>query len=144
MSFDLKIVKGDLVINKGDLQPVVDSEKLIQDILKICLTTAGSNPLNPWYGSFISRTIVGNPNYSNMLIQIAQSQLYTALTNLQSLQSLQVQSFQRVSADEQISAIRDISISRNKLDPRLYNVNISVISKGIKPITTAFSISTIM
>ena len=43
MSFDIKIKSGDLVITQGQLQKVIDSEKLIQDILKMRLTTAGSN-----------------------------------------------------------------------------------------------------
>ena|SRR5580692_4783676 len=143
MSFDLKIINGDLVINSGDLQKVTDSEKLIQDILKICLTTAGSNPMNPGYGSFISRTIVGNPMNSSVLVQIAKSQLNTALVNLQTLQLQQIQNLQRVSADEQLAAITDISVLQSTNDPRLYSVSISVLNKGFKPITTAFNVSTI-
>lgn len=143
MSFDLKITNGDLVISSGDLKRVVDSEKLIQDILKICLTTAGSNPLNPGYGSFISRTIVGNPQHTTALVQIAKSQLTSSLQNLQTLQNLQIQSFQRVSADEQLAAISDISVIQNTTDPRLFTVTIQVITKGLKPITTAFRVSTI-
>ena len=143
MSFDLKIISGDLVINSGDLQKVVDSEKLIQDILKICLTNVGSNPLNPGYGSFLSRTIVGNPVNASVLVQISKSQLNTALINLQNLQLEQVRSFQRVSADEQIAAITDISVLQSQTDPRLYSVTISVLNKGFKPITTAFNVSTI-
>ena len=143
MSFDLKLTGGDLVVKSGQLQTVVDSEKLIQDILKMCLTTAGTNPIHPWYGSFISRTIVGNPMYSSILVQIAKSQLNTALDNLKNLQGIQVKSFQRVSADEQISAILDISIIRNQLDPRLFDVRIKALSKGQKPISTAFKVSTI-
>lgn len=143
MSFDLKLKNGDLVIQNGDLQIVQDSEKLIQDLLKMCLTTAGSNPIHPWYGSFISRTIVGNPLYNSVIVQIAKSQLTTALNNLKSLQELQVKSFQRVSADEQLSAIIDVSIIRNELDPRLFNVKIKALTKGLKPISTSFSVSTI-
>ena len=143
MSFDLKITNGDLVIKNGQLQTVIDSEKLIQDILKICLTTAGSNPLNPGYGSYISRTLVGNPLHTSVLVQIGKSQLNSALENLKTLQEMQVKSFQRVSADEQISAILDISIIRNEFDPRLFSVRISALSKGFKPITTAFRASTI-
>lgn len=143
MSFDLKIISGDLVINSGDLQKVVDSEKLIQDILKICLTNVGSNPLNPGYGSFLSRTIVGNPVNASVLVQISKSQLNTALINLQNLQLEQIRSFQRVSADEQIAAITDISVLQSQTDPRLYSVTISVLNKGFKPITTAFNVSTI-
>jgi hypothetical protein len=143
MSFDLKLNKGDLVLKNGQLQKVVDSEKLIQDILKMCITTAGSNPIHPWYGSFISRTIIGNPNYSSVLVQIGKSQLNTALQNLKDLQDIQIKSFQRVSADEQIATISDISIIRNNIDPRIFDIQIYVISKGMKPITTAFRVSTI-
>lgn len=114
MSFDLKIVNGDLNIVNGQLQSVVDSEKLIQDILKICLTTAGSNPLHPAYGSFISRTLIGNPVHNSVLFQIGKSQLSSCLENLKNLQNLQVKSFQRVSADEQISAILGVSIQRSR------------------------------
>ena len=143
MSFDLKIRNGDLVIKNGLLQTVVDSEKLIQDILKMCLTTAGTNPLHPWYGSFLSRTIIGNPNASDVLVQISKAQLNTALENLRNLQDHQVKSFQRVSADEQIGAILDISIIRSTIDPRLFDVRIKALTKGTKPITTDFRISTI-
>lgn len=143
MSFDLKIVNGDLVIQNGQLKTVVDSEKLIQDILKICLTDAGSNPLNPAYGSFLSRSIVGNPSHTSVIVQIAKSQLNTCLTNLQSLQQIQIKSFQRVSADEQLAAITGISITRNDKDPRLFSIQIRGMTKGFKPITTAFTVSTI-
>lgn len=143
MSFDLKIINGDLVILNGDLRTVVDSEKLIQDILKICLTNVGSNPLNPGYGSFLSRTIIGNAMYTTAIVSIAKSQLTTCLNNLQTLQQKQVQSRQRVTADEQLAAITDISVVRSTIDPRLFNVNIKALTKGYKPISTAFQVSTI-
>jgi hypothetical protein len=143
MSFDLKITNGDLVITQGQIKTVVDSEKLIQDILKMALTTAGTNPVHPWYGSFVSRTLVGNPNYTSVLVQIAKSQLTTALQNLKELQDIQIKSYQRMSADEQIAAISDISIVNSRSDPRLFDVVIKVLTKGLKPITTAFTVSTI-
>lgn len=143
MSFDLKIKNGDFVITQSEIQTVVDSEKLIQDILKVCLTTTGSNPIHPWYGSMLSRTIIGNPEQSTMLIQIAKSQLNSALENIKTLQEMQIKSFQRVSADEQIGAILDISIVRNQIDPRLFDIKIKALTKGSKPITTVFRVSTI-
>lgn len=143
MSFDLKIVNGDLVIDQGQLKTVVDSEKLIQDILKICLTDVGGNPINPSYGSFLSRSVVGNPLQTNVIMSIATSQINTCLTNLQHLQQLQLKSFQKVSADEQLAAITGISVLRSPFDPRLFNVKISGLTKGFQPVTTAFAISTI-
>ena len=131
------------MISQGALRTVVDSEKLIQDILKMATTTAGSNPVHPWYGSFISRTLVGNPNHNSVLVQIAKSQLTTAMQNLKDLQDLQVQSYQRISADEQLAAISDISIVQNQIDPRLFDVVIVAVTKGLKPLTTAFQVSTI-
>lgn len=143
MSFDLKIINNDLVIQNGDLQQVVDSEKLIQDILKMCLTEAGSNPMFPWYGSFLSKSIIGSPEYTSILIQVGKSQLTTSLQNLQNLQAAQVKTFQSVSADEQIAAITNISITRNQVNTSLFVVVVQAISKGLKPITTAFSVNTI-
>jgi len=143
MSFDLKLINGDLVFKNGDLQKVENSEKLVQDILKLCLTTAGTNPIHPWYGSFISRTIIGSAMDTSILVQISKSQLNTALENLKKLQELQVKSFQRVSADEQIAAISNISVIRSQLDPRIFTVKISVLTKGTKPVSTSFNISAI-
>jgi phage baseplate assembly protein W len=143
MSFDLKIVNGDLVINQGAIQTVTDSEKLIQDILKICLTDVGSNPLHPSYGSFLSRSVVGNPQQTSVIVQIAKSQINSCLTNLQQLQQLQLKSFQKVSADEQLAAITGISVVRSTFDLRLFNVKISCLTKGFQPVTTAFTVSTI-
>lgn len=143
MSFDLKIQSGDLVLDNGDLKKVVDSEKLIQDILKIALTTAGSNPMYPWYGSYISRSLVGSGLTNDVIFQLGQSQLQNSLEILKSLQLSQVQSFQEVSPDEQINSIIDISINRNKTDPRLIDVIIRAITKGFKPLTTAFRVNTI-
>lgn len=143
MSFDLKIANGNLVLNNGQLKTVVDSEKLIQDILKIALTDPGTNPIHVWYGSYVSKSLIGNPNYIGVLEQIGKSQLTNALENLQQIQQLQVQSLQRVSADEQINAIKDINISQDRVDPRLYNILIYIISKGLKPITTSFKVSSI-
>jgi phage baseplate assembly protein W len=143
MSFDLKIINQDLVITQGALQTVVDSEKLIQDILKICLTDVGSNPIHPNYGSFLSKTVIGNPAKTGVIVQVAQSQINSCLTNLQFLQQQQVKSQQKVSADEQLAAILGISVIRSTFDPRLFNVKIRGITKGFQPVSTAFTVNTI-
>lgn len=143
MSFDLKIINRDLVINQGDLQTVQDSEKLIQDILKMLLTEAGSNPIHPGYGSYLSRSVVGNAAGTSVIVQIAQAQINNCLSGLQQLQQMQIKTLQKVSADEQLAAITGISVVRSAFDPRLFNIKVSGLTKGYQPISTAFTVSTI-
>jgi hypothetical protein len=76
-------------------------------------------------------------------MEISRQQLNTALDNLKSLQEMQVKSNQNITADEQIGAILALSVVRNQMDPRLVDIKIKALTKGLKPITTAFSISTI-
>jgi phage baseplate assembly protein W len=141
MSFDLLIQNGDLQLQNGDLQQVTDTDKLVQDVLKICLTTAGADPMNPWYGSYISRSLVGSTLDTSITVQLAQSQLQNAIENLKNLQAAQIKSFQQVSPAEQIAAITNISITRSTIDPRVFIVNVKVLSKALTPVQTSFNIT---
>lgn len=143
MSFDLKLVNGDLSIKNGDLATVTASEKLIQDILKIAITQAGANPYATWYGSLISRTLIGTTLEDQIVVSAAESQLRLALTTLQNLQIKQVELRQPMVAAEQIASILDISVERYKFDPRLFNVSIKCLSKAFKPVETSFLVSPI-
>jgi len=143
MSFDLKLTSGDLTIKNGALQLVTDTDKLIQDVLKVCLTDVGANPIQPWYGSFLSRSIVGSALDPTITVNLAQSQIQNAIENLKSLQSAQVSSLQAVTPSELISTISQISVLRSNADLRLYDVLVSVISKGLKKVSPSFTISTI-
>lgn len=143
MSFDLKIKNADLVIENGDIKSIIDSEKLIQDVLKICLTPVGFDALNPWYGSFLSKTVIGSPESDSLLNTVSKNQIIKALENLKDLQVYQIKSQQKLSADEQIASVQSVQVLRSEIDPRVFEVYITVITKGFKPITTAFRLSTI-
>ncbi len=143
MSFDLKIKSGDLFIQNGDLQVATDTEKLVQDLLKICITSTGTNPLHPWYGSMVSKTMVGSVLDNEATIQISKIQIENSIKNLKSLQELQVRQFQNMSPFEQINYIMDISITRSNDDYRFFKVKVKVLSKGLKPLSTSFDITTI-
>lgn len=143
MSFDLKIVSGDLSIDNGELKTVIDTDKLAQDLLKICITPAGTNPFYPWYGSLVSKTMVGSPLSNDIILQVSRVQLENAIQNLKSLQENQSKQLQILSPFEQINYIMDISISRDKNDFRLFLVNVRVLSKGLKALTTSFTVTTI-
>lgn len=141
MSFDLKVKNGDLVIENGDLATVSGSNKLIQDILKIAQTPAGANPAIPWYGSYVSKSIVGSALDTSIILEVGKSQLQSAIQTLMELQVEQVKSGQNVSADEQIKSIVDINIRQNKNNPTYFFVTIKVLSKGLKTASANFEIS---
>jgi hypothetical protein len=143
MSFDLRVVSGDLALSNGDLLVCTDSTKLIQDILKICLTPCGADPVNPWYGSYVSRSLVGNVFGTSITVQLCQSQLQSAIENLMALQKVQIKSAQPVTPDEILGSISNISINRSKSDPRLFSVAVNGTTKGFKPISTSFQVSPI-
>lgn len=141
MSFDLKIKNGDLTVKNGDLDIVRGTEKLQQDLLKVAITPVGANPLAPWYGSYISKTLIGNYLDSDFVISSAQTQLQNAIETLKTLQVQQAtQTFQNVSPDELIGAIIDISVNRNNIEPRLFDVIIKVVSKSFKRVNAGFNV----
>lgn len=141
MSFDLQVQNGDLVLNNGDLAIVQDTNKLIQDILKIALTTAGSNTLYPFYGSYLSRSIVGSVLDNQMTTQIAEAQIQNCLEILKTLQEQQVKSLQQVSANEQLGIILSVDVDQNVIEPTFYTVTIRVTSKGFQAVSTSFDVS---
>ena len=60
MSYDFKITNGDWTIgSNGDFQKVENTEKLIQDVLKIIIFPLGKNIFFRWYGSPVAKTLVG-------------------------------------------------------------------------------------
>lgn len=142
MSWDLLVSNGDLALNNGDLTTITGQQKLIQDILKICLTTAGSNIMQPWYGSFLSRTLIGSTLDTDITTTMAKSQLQNALESLKKLQQLQLMNtLQEVSPDEHIAGISDIQVNRNKFDPRIFEVLIKVLSRSFTQSTVKFDVT---
>lgn len=142
MSFDLKIINGDLNIKNADLEKVENSDKLYQEILKICITPIGANKFNPGYGSLLSKILIGSVLPEGFLIDNAKSQIRNSLENLQKLQSKQI-GYQQVTAAEQLAAIQSVEVSRNTIDPRFFSVVLRVLAKDFKPLKTDFSVKPI-
>lgn len=142
MSFDLQIKNGDLQIGTdGDLQKVENTEKLVQDILKIALTPVGGNPFFPGYGSNISKNLIGNAFNSGFTSSIAEDQLRASLDNLINLQRIQANSGQRITAYEMLAAIQDVKVERNQTDPRFFKVIIKALTKAFTPANTSFTVT---
>jgi hypothetical protein len=142
MSFDLKILNGDLVVDStGDLKKVENKDKLIQDLLKICTTPKGSKRKYPFYGSLITNSLIGSAFPEDFINTYASSQLKDSLQSLIDMQGLQ-QRFQYMSPQESIAALREVSINRFTGDPRYFLIYISVINKAFDRVDAQFELNT--
>ena len=141
MSFDLQIKNGDLQIGSdGDVAQVRDTEKLVQDILKILLTQIGANTFFPWYGSPLTTSVIGNVLDESLLETVATGQIRNGIEMLQKLQREQSKN-QRITAAETIAAIKNVRVIRNLIDPTVYEVRVSVLTKSLRTISTTFSVT---
>lgn len=140
MSFDLKIINNDISISSsGDVEIVQNTDKLIQDVLKIVLTSQGSNKFYKWYGSTISQRVVGEvlgTYYTK--IEITRS-IQESLSNLISMQQKQ-SIYQSVSPQETLMAINYIDIELDENDPRVYNIILSVLTQKMTVLETTFQV----
>lgn len=135
MSFDLKIVGGDIAIGRdGDLETVFDNKKLRQDIVKILLTRVGENKFHPSYGSKVGALEVGFVPDRELIEMDLNSSVEDAIKYLIRAQQNQ-QKYQYLTPGEIIVGIKNINVERDLADPRMYNVNISVFTKKLTTIT---------
>jgi hypothetical protein len=141
MSFDLRIRDGDLQIGRdGDLAKVEDTEKLVQDIVKIVSTQIGANPFFPWYGSPITKSLLGRSFDRKFVSAVATQQLRTTMERLQTLQKEQIRRNQVVTPQEQIAAIQKVFVDRNIVDPRFYTIVLTVLTKAFSKVDIPLSI----
>lgn len=142
MSFDLKIQNGDLVVDtNGDFKQVQDTEKLIQDILKILMTVLGANKFFPWYGSILSDSAIGDVADTTMTTTMAQQIIRSNLETLQKMQQMQISSGQSVTPNELLATIESIIVNRNMVDPTYYEIFIRVFTKGFKTAIARLEVS---
>ena len=143
MSFDLKITKGDIRINPdGTLEMVIDNPKLRQDIIKIMLTALGENKYHPTYGSDIGALKIGSIPSKALLEADLTRSAETAVRKIMSLQRAQAKR-QYLRPGEKIISILNISAERNDIDPRQYNVFISVQTQALTPLTEVVTVRVI-
>lgn len=131
MSFDLRLRQGDLAINSdGDVEVVENTAKLVQDILKLLSTQLGANRRYPYYGSPITQALIGRPLEDQFIETVATQQLRESLQLLQRLQTEQLRRNQVVTPSEQIAAIRRVRVTQNPIDPRFFQIALTVLNKS--------------
>ena len=135
MSEDLALRRGDLAIGAdGDLQLVRNTTKLTQDVLKVIHTPLGSNPFSPRIGSPLTAVNVGellDSNFAEQRVETGVEQAIQLIRNIQQQQEIQ----QEVTAAEKIRDILEIIATRNELEPRQFDISISVQSDDLTSVT---------
>lgn len=140
MSFDLSIEKGDIKIGTdGSLSTVSGNNKLRQDIIKILLTDIGDNKFHPKYGSHVGALRIGDHIDSKLASLDIESSARNAITNLMSLQASQSKR-QALSPGEVIIDVLEVSVVRDKADPRMYNIFVSVLTQELTEVSSFASV----
>lgn len=140
MSFDLKISKGDILINPdGTVATVFDNDKLKQDVIKILLTKIGENKYHSSYGSNIGALQIGYVADKELLELDLQTSAEEAIQYLIRSQINQQKS-QYLTPGEVIAGIKNIVVERDRLDPRMYNIFISIYTKNLTLVEEAIPV----
>ena len=140
MSFDLTLDKGDIKIDKtGRVSVVKSNGKLRQDIIKILLTEVGDNKFHPNYGSQVGSIQIGHYSDAKFVENDLTDSANKAIRNLMSLQRAQSRR-QKLSPGEMIIEVLDISVSRDQLDPRMYNIFVSVLTQALDEVKSNITI----
>lgn len=122
MSYDLRLQNGDVVLGgDADFDIVTDSDKLIQDVIKMVTTNQGSNRFQPAIGSLINKRLIGQTLNAQNTVTVLQASVQEALVLLQKLQKQQAQT-QALSPAEMLVQINSIDVSRDSVEPRQLNV----------------------
>jgi len=140
MSFDLRIIGGDIAIGKsGDVRIVFDNDKIRQDIIKILLTKLGENKYHPSYGSEIGVLQIGHVADAALLELDLQNSAEDAIRKLIALQKSQARR-QFLSPAEVIVDIVNTSVQQNEQDPRTWNIFISVLTQKLTVVEEVITI----
>ena len=140
MSFDLRIRNGDLSIGpEGTMKLISNNEKLRQDIVKILLTDVGDNEFHKFYGSRVGALEIGSVADRSIIDADLEASVRRALSNLISMQKVQSRK-QYLTPGEKILEVTSVSVERDNIDPRLYNVFISVLTQKLSTISEVITI----
>jgi phage baseplate assembly protein W len=140
MSFDLSIEKGDIKISSdGSLKTVSGNSKLKQDIVKILLTDLGGNKFHPKYGSHIGALQIGHYADSKLMELDIESSARNAIKNLMALQRLQSKR-QALSPGEVIIDTLSVKAKRDEVDPRMYNIFVSVLTQELTEVASLVTV----
>lgn len=142
MSYDIKLVDGDLRINgSGILEVVINDEKLKQDMLKAIFTPTGSQKMHTWYGSPLLAQTVGKALDPSIRELVIKNGIFYALNNIITLQESQQNDGQYLSPREELESVDDVFVENDPVDPRKINIYITVTTRSGLKVSDYFTIT---
>jgi phage baseplate assembly protein W len=136
MSYDLKIINGDLLLDDdGEISIIFGNEKIFQEIKKILLTDIGENKFHPYYGSRAGFLQVGSIADESFVASEIERSVKESLTNLIRLKDYQ-SSYQTLNPSEVILTIDEVAVERDNLDPRMWSIFISITTQALDTVNT--------
>jgi len=137
MSFDARLENGDLVINE-DIEILEDTDKLLQDSIKLLLTPLGSWIFDPQYGTKLSIDLIGEALPSWISEQNLSSLVIAAFEHYKDIQKAQVASGQFLSDAERLASVANVEVFRDRSDPRQFNTFITLVTRNGAVVTHRF------
>ena len=137
MSFDARLENGDLVISE-DIEIIEDTDKLLQDSIKLLLTPLGSWIFDPQYGSKLSIDLLGEPLPSWIGEQHLTSLIIAAFEHYKDIQKAQIASGQFLSDAERLSSVANVEVFRDRSDPRQFNTYVTLVTRNGQILTHRF------
>lgn len=127
------LIENDYSFNSTGDVILIDNENLLhQAALKIILTTKGSNPYHPWYGTTLRQRI--GSKAVNTAAALINEDVRSALEKMQSLQVNQ-KSFQEVTFKERLYRIDQVKTRVHEQDPTMFMVDVVVTNASQQPIS---------
>ena len=119
----LRIVDDITFGGTGKVNKVEQEDKLIQDLLKIVITSLKSNPFYEWYGTSLVSLIGSKIVNSTQLETRITKEVTTAILNLKQMQKNQI-AYQDKKIDPRELILRPIAVStrQNPNDPTYFEV----------------------
>ena len=119
----------------GDVIEVRDEALLIQEILKLLYTEAGSNPFHSWYGTSLLDQIGQKLGVGTLVQNIIVSDIYRAFGRWQSIKRQQeIAIGQFVSDSEYPFRLLSVNVQQSSSDPTVFFVSMTVQNRSGQPI----------
>jgi phage baseplate assembly protein W len=110
----------------GQLETVVEEEKLIQEVKKIVTTLVTSNPFHTWYGTSIPALIGGKISNAGFIRTKLMNEITVALTQYASLQRQQARLQEgKVTPGERFSKLLQVQVDQDVTEPTAFNITIA-------------------